>query len=125
MRCAPSWRRLARPSRMGVTGMKRERRTALMIIVGLGALTHCAKSGDSAPPQEPVTTAPPAATPPPPATAAAVSPSAAPAAPAAPTGYPMCAGQHLASSSPPPPSGAVTTQLAPAFLDEMATCRPE
>jgi hypothetical protein len=37
----------------------------------------------------------------------------------------MCAGQHLALSTPPPASGAVTTQLAPAFLDEMATCRPE
>jgi hypothetical protein len=37
----------------------------------------------------------------------------------------MCAGQHLGSTTPPPRSGPATVQLAPAFLDEMTSCRPE
>jgi hypothetical protein len=41
----------------------------------------------------------------------------------APEGYPMCGGQHLALTTPPQRSGAVSVQLAPAFLDEMSACR--
>jgi hypothetical protein len=44
---------------------------------------------------------------------------------AAPVGYSMCAGQHLTQTSPPSRSWAVSVQLAPAFLDEMATCNAE
>jgi hypothetical protein len=37
----------------------------------------------------------------------------------------MCAGQHITQESPAPRSGAVSVQLAPAFLDEMASCKAE
>jgi hypothetical protein len=37
----------------------------------------------------------------------------------------MCAGQHLAQAPHEPHMGAVDTQLAPAFLDEMAVCRAD
>jgi hypothetical protein len=37
----------------------------------------------------------------------------------------MCAGQHPAPAPEAPHGGAVDTQLAPAFLDEMAICRAD
>jgi len=51
--------------------------------------------------------------------------SAAPAVPAPPAGYPECGGQRLAVSTLPPRSGAVSVQLAPAFLDELPQCKVE
>src|SRR3954464_4101769 len=48
--------------------------------------------------------------------AAAATAAAAPEASTA-SGYPMCAGQHLAQPSQAPHTGAVDAQLAPAFLD--------
>jgi hypothetical protein len=37
----------------------------------------------------------------------------------------MCGGQHLASTATPARAGAVSTQLAPAFLDQMSGCKAE
>lgn len=37
----------------------------------------------------------------------------------------MCSGQHVAQAAQASRSGAVDTQLAPAFLDEMSVCRAE
>jgi hypothetical protein len=37
----------------------------------------------------------------------------------------MCTGQRLAQAAAPARSGAVTVQLAPAFLDEMTSCKAE
>lgn len=57
---------------------------------------------------------------------AATSSSASTPAPAAtPAEYPMCGGQKLAGAAPTSRSGAVSAQLAPAFLDEMSACRAE
>lgn len=39
--------------------------------------------------------------------------------------YPMCGGQHVAVAADASRSGAVSVQLAPAFLDEMVACKPE
>jgi hypothetical protein len=39
--------------------------------------------------------------------------------------YAMCGGQHVSNAAQTPRSGATQVQLAPAFLDEMATCKAE
>ncbi len=41
------------------------------------------------------------------------------------SGYPMCSGQHVGNAAQAPHSGGTEVQLAPAFLDEMASCKPE
>ena len=96
--------------------------------LALAALTQCAKNPQVAPTQAPApVAAAPLTDPPPTLTAASASATPAQAAPppAAPMSYPMCGGQHLAKGEPPQRSGAVTVQLAPAFLDEMTNCQPE
>jgi hypothetical protein len=89
-------------------------------------LTQCAENPESVPAQAPA----------PAASASSVArESTAPLATAAPSivatrappaaGYPMCAGQHVPAESLLPRSGAISVQLAPAFLDEMASCKAE
>jgi hypothetical protein len=107
-------------------GNMHEQRPILIPVLGL--LTQCAKNPEPAPAQSPtmVTTGPttPAA-PQPMASVATAAPASAIAPAPAPVGYSMCAGQHLPRTSPPSRSGAVSVQLAPAFLDEMTSCRAE
>lgn len=106
----------------------------LIGILGFSALTQCAKEPAVTPAQAPTTgTAPPAAaaslTAPPAGATAAPAPSttvsAASAPPPAPAAYPICGGQNLAQTAPPARSGAVAVQLAPAFLDQMTSCKAE
>jgi len=62
------------------------------------------------------------------ASAAKDAPAATPPAPEATTSaaaYPMCGGEHVPNTAGSPRVGPVQAQLAPAFLDEMATCRAE
>jgi hypothetical protein len=105
----------------------RNNRFGLLGILGLAALTQCAKDPELAPAQAPA--APPvAAAPVAPGTATSVPVASAPpvaATPPAPEPYPMCAGQKLEQASPPARSGAVSVQLAPAFLDQMSSCKAE
>jgi len=108
-------------------------RLAVIGIVGVAALTQCAKEPALVSTQAPGGGTAPVAAPPSaaPATNPTVAvpadtgvPVAATAAPAS-TGYPMCGGQNLASTAAPARSGAVSVQLAPAFLDRMDGCKAE
>lgn len=92
-------------------------------IIGLGVLAHCAKKSEP-PPAPASASAAPAATDAPRATATVATAAPAAATPA-PAGYPMCAGEHVTQTLPASHSGAVSVQLAPAFLDEMASCKGE
>jgi hypothetical protein len=98
-------------------------------IFGLGALTQCAKDPELTPAQAPIpgTAAPSvAAASAVPETAAPASTTAVPTASALPAAaYPMCGGQNLTQTAPPARSGAVSVQLAPAFLDLMPSCKAE
>ena len=58
------------------------------------------------------------------ASVSASTPSTTPSAPMVAANYPICGGQKLATA-PAARAGAVSAQLAPAFLDEMTTCRAE
>ncbi|HET7543399.1 MAG TPA: hypothetical protein VFK05_26175, partial [Polyangiaceae bacterium] len=87
----------------------------------------CEKGPEASPAQPPPAPSPPSAPPAPVAAAPAAPPSStasAPVATPAPSAYPMCGGQKLATA-PTTRSGAVSAQLAPAFLDEMSSCRAE
>ncbi len=97
-------------------------------VVVLVVAASCQKepeAGPALPPPAPttpavMTTALPAAS-----ASAATTSATTPAPTAASAEYPMCAGQKLASAAPAARSGAVSAQLAPAFLDEMSACRSE
>jgi hypothetical protein len=99
-----------------------------ILIPVLGLLTQCAKNPEPVPAQSPamVSSGPTApAAPQPVASVATPAPSVAVTSAPASVGYSMCAGQRLPQTSTPSRSGAVSVQLAPAFLDEMATCNAE
>src|SRR5262249_49599963 len=113
-----------RTVRARVEEMTMSARRGLIGILAFSVLTHCAKDPALPPAQTPAAAAPSAA----PAVAATTASPAAPVASAAAPvkeAYPVCVGQNLAEASPPARSGAVTTQLAPAFLDRMADCKTE
>jgi hypothetical protein len=102
----------------------------LILIVMPVALTQCAKNPEPVAVQAPapvptVPTASAASASPQSSSVASPAPSAAAAAAPVAAGYPMCAGQHITQEGPPPRSGAVSAQLAPAFLDEMPSCKAE
>jgi len=91
--------------------------------LGLLFTAACGKGPEPAPAAAP-TSKPPiaAATTSTPTAAPAVSASPPPA-PAAASEYPMCGGQRVAQAAAAPRAGAVSAQLAPAFLDEMTSCK--
>jgi len=96
-----------------------------MVVIVLAA--GCQKTAEPSPAlPPPVQAAPPTpvATAPVPATSAPAPTNSAAAAPPAPTAYPMCGGQKL-TAAPSARTGAVSAQLAPAYLDQMTACRPE
>ena len=92
---------------------------SLFVVVVFGCQKG-AQSSPALPPPAPATptTAASASTP------SATSSAASAPVPASPGGYPICGGQKLAAAAP-SRSGAVSAQLAPAFLDEMSVCRSE
>jgi hypothetical protein len=103
-----------------------EPRSLFLAGIGFVTLTQCAGAADPTPAKAPLAAPANAIAPAPaaPVSSAPPAPSATPATVAA-TGYPMCGGQRLPEAAPPARSGAVSRQLAPAFLDEMTTCKAE
>lgn len=103
--------------------MRRDLRSGFgLVVIVFG--TGCQKAPEASPalplPAPAAESAPAAA-----ASAAPVSvASSAPPAPAAAPTYPICGGQKLATA-PTERTGAVSAQLAPAFLDQMSACRAE
>jgi hypothetical protein len=101
--------------------MRRHLRSGFLLVV-LAAAVSCQKGPESSPAlPPPVPAAPVVMTAAPSAEGPATTPT--PAAP--PAEYPVCGGQKLAAPAPAARAGAVSAQLAPAFLDEMSACRPE
>ena len=95
---------------------------AWLVVGALGFVAAgCEKGPTPPPPQAPA--APEVAPLVEAAPSATASASPAPAVPE--SGYPECGGQRLAAASLPPRAGAVSVQLAPAFLDELPVCKAE
>ncbi len=96
-----------------------------LVVIALAAAS-CGKQAEPAPALAPPTaaTANAEAAPIAPAPAASASAAVPAAPPVTPASYAMCGGQKLAAA-PTARAGAVSAQLAPAFLDEMSACRSE
>lgn|GEM_PF-2219491 len=101
---------------------------AMIMIVFAAGCQKEPEASPALPPTTPLATSstPPAASAAPVAGPATSSAASTPVAGPAPSEYPMCGGQKLAvPAAPGARSGAVAAQLAPAFLDQMTTCRAE
>jgi hypothetical protein len=109
--------------------MRRQIRSGLVVVV-IALAASCEKGPEATPAQPPPmpseASSASAPAPAPASSAAPVSSAASTPAPApAASAYPMCGGQKLSAAPPSTRSGAVSAQLAPAFLDEMSACRSE
>jgi len=107
--------------------MRLSSRVGFSVIV-IAAAASCQKEPEASPalpPPAPSTPAVPMATVPAASATQAASSASTPAPVTPPAEYPMCSGQKLATAAPTTRSGAVSAQLAPAFLDEMSACRAE